>query len=136
VRQTRQAIRRARRARPDARLLVTGCAAEIEREQLAAMPEVDGLVANARKLDARAWNAPARPAPIPPQHTRAFIAVQNGCDHACTFCVIPQGRGASRSLSVAAVLREIERHLEQGADRLAFGNVQAAPKGYDFRCHA
>ena len=58
VRQTRQAIRRARRARPDARLLVTGCAAEVEREALAAMPEVDGLVANAAKLDPRAWNMP------------------------------------------------------------------------------
>ena len=131
VRQTRQAIRRARRARPDARLLVTGCAAEIEREQLAAMPEVDGLVANARKLDARAWNAPARPAPIPPQHTRAFIAVQNGCDHACTFCVIPQGRGASRSLSVAAVLREIERHLEQGAAEVVLTGVDVTSWGHD-----
>ena len=71
VRQTRQAIRRARRARPDARLLVTGCAAEIEREQLAAMPEVDGLVANAAKLDARAWNVPARPAPVAARGTPA-----------------------------------------------------------------
>jgi threonylcarbamoyladenosine tRNA methylthiotransferase MtaB len=58
LRQTRQAIRRARRNRPDARLLVTGCAAEIEREAIAAMPEVDGLIANAEKLDARAWNVP------------------------------------------------------------------------------
>jgi threonylcarbamoyladenosine tRNA methylthiotransferase MtaB len=89
VRQTRQAIRKARRARPDARLLVTGCAAEIERDQFAAMPEVDGLVANARKLDPRAWNVAAVPSPAPTTHTRAFVAVQNGCDHACTFCVIP-----------------------------------------------
>ncbi|MGB3711894.1 MAG: tRNA (N(6)-L-threonylcarbamoyladenosine(37)-C(2))-methylthiotransferase MtaB, partial [Erythrobacter sp.] len=58
VRQTRQAIRRARRERPDARLIVTGCAAEIEREAIAAMPEVDGIVANAEKLDPRRWNAP------------------------------------------------------------------------------
>ena len=65
VRQTRQAIRKARRARPDARLLVTGCAADIERDQLAAMPEVDGLVPNARKLDARAWNVPTPSAPTP-----------------------------------------------------------------------
>lgn len=112
VRQTRQAIRRARRANPDARLLVTGCAADIEREQLAAMPEIDGLIANASKLDARAWNVPARPAPLPLARTRAFIAVQNGCDHACTFCVIPQGRGKSRSLSVDQVLRDVERHLD------------------------
>jgi threonylcarbamoyladenosine tRNA methylthiotransferase MtaB len=75
VRQTRQAIRKARRLHPEARLLVTGCAAEVEREQLAAMPEVAGLIANARKLDPRAWNVPARSAPVPPRHTRAFVAV-------------------------------------------------------------
>ncbi|MEM6907795.1 MAG: tRNA (N(6)-L-threonylcarbamoyladenosine(37)-C(2))-methylthiotransferase MtaB, partial [Pseudomonadota bacterium] len=63
VRQTRQAIRKARRARPDARLLVTGCAADIERDELAAMPEVDGLIANTRKLDPRAWNVPIAQAP-------------------------------------------------------------------------
>jgi threonylcarbamoyladenosine tRNA methylthiotransferase MtaB len=105
VRQTRQAIRRARRERPDARLLVTGCAAEVEREALAAMPEVDGLIANVSKLDPRAWNVAPSAQPVR-QHTRAFIAVQNGCDHACTFCVIPQGRGPSRSLTVTAVLSE------------------------------
>jgi threonylcarbamoyladenosine tRNA methylthiotransferase MtaB len=109
VRQTRQAIRQARRRRPDARLLVTGCAAEVERAQLSAMPEVDGLIANAAKLDARAWNVAERFEPASQTHTRAFIAVQNGCDHACTFCVIPQGRGPSRSLPVAQVLRAIER---------------------------
>ena len=131
VRQTRQAIRKARRARPDARLLVTGCAAEIEREQLAAMPEVDGLVRNAHKLDARAWNVPARPAPVPPTHTRAFVAVQNGCDHACTFCVIPQGRGASRSLPVAEVLREVELHLGQGAREAVLTGVDVTSWGHD-----
>jgi threonylcarbamoyladenosine tRNA methylthiotransferase MtaB len=131
VRQTRQAIRKARRARPDARLLVTGCAADIEREQLAAMPEIDGLVPNARKLDARAWNVPARPAPVPPAHTRAFVAVQNGCDHACTFCVIPQGRGPSRSLTVTQVLREIELHLEQGAPEVVLTGVDVTSWGHD-----
>jgi hypothetical protein len=75
VRQTRQAIRKARRARPDARLLVTGCAAEIERDQFAAMPEVDGLVANARKLDARAWNVP----PAPRRSRRATPARSSRC---------------------------------------------------------
>ncbi|MES2698241.1 MAG: MiaB/RimO family radical SAM methylthiotransferase [Pseudomonadota bacterium] len=109
VRQTRQAIRQARRRRPDARLLVTGCAAEVEREALSAMPEVDGLIANAAKLDARAWNVAERFEPASHTHTRAFIAVQNGCDHACTFCIIPQGRGPSRSLPVPQVLRAIER---------------------------
>ena len=131
VRQTRQAIRRARKARPGARLLVTGCAAEVEREALAAMPEVDGLIANTAKLDPRVWNvAPARLA-VPAAHTRAFIAVQNGCDHACTFCVIPQGRGPSRSLSVAAVCREIERHLDSGAKEVVLTGVDLTSWGHD-----
>ena len=156
VRQTRQAIRKARRARPDARLLVTGCAAEIERDQLAAMPEVDGLVANAAKLDARSYNvsnavspcegrdlgrpraAPEGLRPLPAQgliqnfkHTRAFVAVQNGCDHACTFCVIPQGRGGSRSLPVGDVLREVGRHLEQGAPEVVLTGVDVTGWGHD-----
>jgi threonylcarbamoyladenosine tRNA methylthiotransferase MtaB len=131
VRQTRQAIRKARRARPDARLLVTGCAAEIEREALAAMPEVDGLIANASKLDPRAWNVPVARAPIAPSRTRAFIAVQNGCDHACTFCVIPQGRGASRSLPIAQVLREVEQHLELGAKEIVLTGVDLTSWGQD-----
>jgi len=131
VRQTRQAIRKARKARPDARLLVTGCAAEIERAALAAMPEVDGLIANAAKLDPRAWNVAPLADPDQRQHTRAFIAVQNGCDHACTFCVIPQGRGASRSLSVAQVLREVESHLARGAREVVLTGVDLASWGTD-----
>lgn len=135
VRQTRQAIRRARRSRPGARLLVTGCAADIEREQLLAMPEVDGLIANTAKLDARAWNAaPADHTPassIAPIHTRAFIAVQNGCDHACTFCIIPQGRGPSRSLTVAQVLHEVERDLARGAAEVVLTGVDVTSWGHD-----
>jgi len=131
VRQTRQAIRRARRDRPNARLLVTGCAADIEREQLSAMPEIDGLVPNTQKLDARAWNVPERDAPAPPKHTRAFIAVQNGCDHACTFCVIPQGRGPSRSLTVTQVLRAVESHLSQGAPEVILTGVDVTSWGHD-----
>ena len=131
VRQTRQAIRRARRARPDARLLVTGCAAEVEREAIAAMPEVDGLVPNAAKLDARSWNVPPVSAHVEPLHSRGFIAVQNGCDHACTFCVIPQGRGASRSLVVAEVLREVERDLARGAAEIVLTGVDLTSWGHD-----
>jgi threonylcarbamoyladenosine tRNA methylthiotransferase MtaB len=114
VRQTRQAIRRARRMRPDARLMVTGCAVEVEREAIGALG-VDGMIANADKLDARAWNVPAAPLVVPSGlHTRAFVAVQNGCDHACTFCIIPAGRGPSRSRSVAEVVAEIRAHVAQG----------------------
>lgn len=129
VRQTRQAIRRARKARPDARLLVTGCAAEVERAALSAMPEVDGLVANSAKLDPRAYNVPL---PVlgtdglgvrGGSHTRAFVQVQNGCDHACTFCVIPQGRGPSRSRLVPEVLADIARHLDSGAREVVLTGV-------------
>jgi threonylcarbamoyladenosine tRNA methylthiotransferase MtaB len=131
VRQTRQAIRRARKARPDARLLVTGCAADIEREQLAEMPEVDGLIANEAKLDPRAWNVPVEAPPLPPTRTRAFVAVQNGCDHACTFCVIPQGRGKSRSLGISDVLREVEEHLAQGAKEVVLTGVDLTSWGQE-----
>ncbi|WP_309623878.1 MiaB/RimO family radical SAM methylthiotransferase [Novosphingobium sp.] len=131
VRQTRQAIRRARKARPAARLIVTGCAAEVERDMLAAMPEVDGLIANTAKLDPRAWNVPALRTPGTATHTRAFVTVQNGCDHACTFCVIPQGRGASRSLSVAEVVREIGHHLAAGAKEVVLSGVDLTSWGTD-----
>lgn len=132
VRQTRRAIRRARKERPTARLLVTGCAAEVEREAIAAMPEVDGLIANAVKLDPRAWNVPAavqREASA--RHTRAFVQVQNGCDHACTFCVIPQGRGPSRSRTANSVIAEIERHLAQGVREIVLTGVDLTDWGAD-----
>jgi threonylcarbamoyladenosine tRNA methylthiotransferase MtaB len=131
VRQTRQAIRRARKARPEARLLVTGCAAEIERDMISAMPEVDGLIANTAKLDPRAWNVPALRAPGTATHTRAFVTVQNGCDHACTFCVIPLGRGVSRSLTIAGVVREIEQHLAAGAKEVVLSGVDLTSWGAD-----
>lgn len=156
VRQTRQAIRRARKRRPDARLLVTGCAAEIERERLLAMPEVDGLVANAAKLDPNLYlrprergdlgplrqdirEGPPRRAGSPPSpgrsgaecHTRAFVQVQNGCDHACTFCVIPQGRGPSRSRGVADVLADVARHLAAGAREVVLTGVDVTSWGAD-----
>lgn len=130
VRQTRQAIRRARRERPEARLLVTGCAAEIERAALSAMPEVDGLIANTAKLDPRAWNVPAKSQEVR-QHTRAFIAVQNGCDHSCTFCVIPQGRGQSRSTPIAEVLHSVERHLALGSKEVVLTGVDLTSWGTD-----
>jgi threonylcarbamoyladenosine tRNA methylthiotransferase MtaB len=131
VRQTRQAIRKARRDSPKARLLVTGCAAEIERDNLAAMPEVDGIIPNGLKLDARIWNAPARREALPSSHTRAFVAIQNGCDHSCTFCIIPQGRGRSRSLPITQVLEEIERHLAHGTREIVLTGVDVTSWGQD-----
>lgn len=131
LRQTRQAIRRARRDHPAARLVVTGCAAEIDRAQIGAMDEVDGLVANAAKLDPRSWNVPIEAPPVAPARTRAFVAVQNGCDHACTFCVIPQGRGMSRSLPVTEVLREVEAHLAAGTKEVVLTGVDLTSWGHD-----
>lgn len=131
LRQTRQAIRRARRDHPTARLVVTGCAAEIDRAEIGAMDEVDALVANAAKLDPRSWNIPAEAPPIAPARTRAFVAVQNGCDHACTFCVIPQGRGASRSLTVPQVLGEVEAHYAAGAQEVVLTGVDLTSWGHD-----
>ena len=132
VRQTRQAIRRARRDHPAARLLVTGCAAEVERAAIAAMPEVDGLIANAAKLDPRAWNVPVNaPALDQTRYSRAFIAVQNGCDHACTFCVIPQGRGPSRSLPLDQVVQLVDRELERGAREVVLTGVDLTSWGHD-----
>jgi threonylcarbamoyladenosine tRNA methylthiotransferase MtaB len=131
VRRTRQAIRRARRERPDARLIVTGCAAETERAELSAMPEVDGIVPNAQKLDARRWNVPLAQMPRPPARTRAFIGVQNGCDHSCTFCSIPAGRGKSRSLTVSEVLRAVEGHLNAGAKEIVLTGVDLTSWGQD-----
>jgi len=132
VRQTRQAIRRARKAHPEARLLVTGCAAEVEREALGAMPEVDGLVANTAKLDPRAWNVPRAAAPRAKRgYTRGFVQVQNGCDHACTFCVIPQGRGPSRSQAIEDVLRDVAVHVDAGVAEVVLTGVDLTSWGSD-----
>lgn len=131
VRQTRQAIRRIRRQRPDARLIVTGCAAETERQALGAMPEVDGLIANHAKLDPRAWNIAGEQQAARSSHTRAFIAVQNGCDHFCTFCIIPKGRGASRSLTVAEALAEVERHMAGQPGEIVLTGVDLTSWGQD-----
>ena len=132
VRQTRQAIRRARRERPEARLLVTGCAAEVERESLAAMPEVDGFVANAAKLDPRAWQVPpGKTEAATSLHTRAFVAVQNGCDHDCTFCIIPQGRGPSRSHLPVDVIAEVTRHCDAGVREVVLTGVDLTSWGAD-----
>ena len=132
MRHTRRAIRRARRDHPHARLLVTGCAAETERDALLAMPEVDELIPNARKLLPASYSlkAPADAVPTPTR-TRAFVAIQNGCDHACTFCIIPQGRGPSRSLPVAAILHEIEAHLTRGAAEIVLTGVDVTAWGAD-----
>lgn len=143
VKQTRQAIRRARRERPGAELVVTGCAAQIDPQAFAAMPEVDRVIGNAEKLLPEAWASEAKVqvqdilavretaphlAASFSTHARAFVEVQNGCDHRCTFCTIPFGRGNSRSVPAGAVIERIamlaEAHGEvvlTGVDLTSYG---------------
>ena len=132
VRQSRRAVRRLRRDHPDARLVVTGCAATIEPEAFAAMREVDAVVPNAAKLAPRSWQAIAAPSSTASaHHTRAFVPVQNGCDHACTFCIIPSGRGASVSSPIADVLQRIAAHLDHGVNEVVLTGVDVTGWGAD-----
>jgi threonylcarbamoyladenosine tRNA methylthiotransferase MtaB len=129
VRQAKQSIRRLKRERPEVRIVVTGCAAQIEPDLFAAMPEVDRVVGNEEKLDARLWQTKEKIAvgdimaarTMRPQtidsidgRARAFVQVQNGCDHRCTFCIIPYGRGNSRSLAASDVVAQVRRLVANG----------------------
>ena len=153
-RQARQAIRRARREHPEAPLIVTGCAAQTEAEAFARMPETDAVLGNVEKLKPESWAAVSgitggggadkpvlvsdimerrelKPPRIPgmSERTRAFVQIQTGCDHRCTFCIIPYGRGNARSLpaeDVVAQVRELRRagHREvvlTGVDLTSWG---------------
>lgn len=146
VRQARQAIRKARREDPNARLIVTGCAAQIEPAKFAAMPEVDLVLGNAQKAKSGALmgnervNAPdifterfalAAASRGPAERARAFVAVQNGCDHRCTFCVIPFGRGNSRSVPPAEVVAQVTRLAEAGCREVVLTGVDVTSWGAD-----
>jgi len=131
VRQSRRAVRRARRDHPDARLVVTGCAATIEPDAFAAMDEVDAVVPNPAKLAPQSWRAPAAPSTASAHHTRAFVPVQNGCDHACTFCIIPAGRGPSVSSPIADVLHRVGAHLDHGINEVVLTGVDVTGWGAD-----
>jgi threonylcarbamoyladenosine tRNA methylthiotransferase MtaB len=127
VSQVRQAIRKARRAHPSARIVVTGCAAQTEAETFADMPEVDHVLGNEEKLDRDIWRGlrPEKKIAVgdimtvkaaPPRmidgiegHARAMVQVQNGCDHRCTFCIIPYGRGNSRPVPMDDVVAQVRR---------------------------
>jgi threonylcarbamoyladenosine tRNA methylthiotransferase MtaB len=124
VRQTRQAIRRARRRRPDARILVTGCAAELDAGSFEAMPEVARVVGNARKLNSLAASDVMPPAPSGLLHkVKSFVAVQTGCDHRCTFCSIWQARGPSVSLPFEAIRDAVVREIDRGAKEIVLTGV-------------
>ena len=148
VRQARQSIRRAQSQRPDAQIVVTGCAAETARDVLGNIGERVKFLGNAHKTDAQAWQAlrsgqaPSTDimrsrnivridAGVASQHTRAFLAVQNGCDHRCTFCIIPFGRGPSRSLPVADVVAHAQTLVARGHQDIALTGVDLASWGDD-----
>lgn len=151
VRQAMQAIRRARRENPAARIVVTGCAAQVEPERFADMPEVDHVLGNADKTIAGAWTELAVPGSprmqvadiMPARETaghlaagygtrsRAFLQVQTGCDHRCTFCIIPFGRGPSRSVPSGAVVAEVRRLVEAGYAEVVLTGVDITSYGSD-----
>ncbi len=151
ARQARQAIRKARRENPQARIVVTGCAAQIDPQGFAAMPEVDQVLGNEEKLKAEtfarlAGGAAARvevgdimavreAAPHPAGgfagRARAFLEIQQGCDHRCTFCVIPYGRGNSRSVALGRILEQARRLVEAGVREIVLTGVDIGGYGAD-----
>ena len=122
VRQTRQAVRRAHRERPSAKILVTGCAAELDSRSFALMPGVSRVVGNAAKLKSFAASDAMAPAGFQ-GHVRSFVAVQTGCDHRCTFCSIWQARGPSRSLPFELIRDALSREIERGAKEIVLTGV-------------
>ena len=151
VRQTRQAIRRARRENPDARIIVTGCAAQIAPETFAAMPEVDHVIGNDDKTRASTFAALGAGAGeriivndiMAVRETahhlvagfgsraRAYVQVQNGCDHRCTFCIIPYGRGPSRSVPAGVAVDQVRRLVEGGYREIVLTGVDITAYGAD-----
>ena len=145
-RQARQAIRRTARERPDARIVVTGCAAQIDPDAWAALPGVDRVLGNADKLRPESW-APDAPSAVSDimaaretaahlvtefaGRARAFVQVQQGCDHRCTFCIIPFGRGPNRSVPIGAVVAQVRALVEAGYQEVVLTGVDIASYGAD-----
>ncbi|MFO0985961.1 MAG: tRNA (N(6)-L-threonylcarbamoyladenosine(37)-C(2))-methylthiotransferase MtaB [Alphaproteobacteria bacterium] len=156
-RQARQAIRKARRARPDAKLIVTGCAAQIAPEKWSAMAEVDGVIGNTEKLEAQSYS-PAAVQGVDDSYgherirvndifaaretashlvggfegrARAFVQVQNGCDHRCTFCIIPYGRGNSRSVPLGPIVEQVRALVAGGYAEIVLTGVDITAYGAD-----
>ena len=149
TRQARQAIRKAHKQSPDTQIIVTGCAAQTDPDMFANMPEVSRVLGNEEKLQFASWlpgsNRPrvdvsdimkvkeTRPPMIEALtgRTRAFVQVQNGCDHRCTFCVIPYGRGNSRSVSIADVVEQVRRLVASGHAEVVLSGVDLTSWGAD-----
>lgn len=148
-RQARQAIRKARRDNPNARIIVTGCAAQVSTAKFAEMPEIDRIIGNDLKLKPEAWGVTPDEARVEvndimqvretAQHliegfdgrARAFVQVQQGCDHRCTFCIIPYGRGNSRSVPAGAVVEQVRKLVENGYAEVVLTGVDVTSYGHD-----
>ena len=133
-RQARQMVRRLRRENPSATIVATGCASEIDRQAWAAMPEIDRIVANALKTRRETWTtAPAAPQPVSPAtKARTPVEIQNGCDHHCTFCIIPRGRGPSRSRPAEDVVNDVREIVSSGCNEVVLTGVDITAWGQDF----
>jgi threonylcarbamoyladenosine tRNA methylthiotransferase MtaB len=154
VRKARQEIRRLRRAHPEARLVVTGCAAQTEPETFRAMPEVDLVIGNAEKMRPETWRGLAADFIGETEkvqvddimsvtetaghlidgfgtRSRAYVQVQNGCDHRCTFCIIPYGRGNSRSVPAGVAVEQIKRLRDRGYNEVVLTGVDLTSWGAD-----
>jgi threonylcarbamoyladenosine tRNA methylthiotransferase MtaB len=151
VRQAAQTVRRLRRERPEARIIVTGCAAQIEPERFAEMPEVDHVIGNAEKMQAVTFAglsiADGERVQVNDimgvrdtalhmidgfgSRTRAYVQIQNGCDHRCTFCVIPYGRGPSRSVAAGGVVAQVRTLVENGYAEIVLTGVDITSYGRD-----
>lgn len=154
VRKSRQEIRRLRRENPDARIIVTGCAAQTEPETFAAMGEVDSVIGNTEKMQPETWRGMAADFIGQTEkvqvddimsvtetaghlidgfgtRSRAYVQVQNGCDHRCTFCIIPYGRGNSRSVPAGVVVDQIKRLVDRGYNEVVLTGVDLTSWGAD-----
>ena len=145
-RQARQAIRRAHRERPEARIVVTGCAAQIHPEAWAGLPGVHRVLGNIEKLRPESWQADAGSAVSDIMaatetaahlvtefagRARAFVQVQQGCDHRCTFCIIPFGRGPSRSVPIGAIVEQVRLLVASGYNEVVLTGVDITSYGPD-----
>ncbi len=156
VRQSKQQIRRMRRENPEARIIVTGCAAQTEPETYSSMPEVDLVLGNLEKMQAKTWTGLAKGPDFIGEtekvqvddimavtetaghlidgfgtRSRAYVQVQNGCDHRCTFCIIPFGRGNSRSVPAGVVVDQIKRLVDVGYNEVVLTGVDITSWGAD-----
>ncbi|WP_422048384.1 tRNA (N(6)-L-threonylcarbamoyladenosine(37)-C(2))-methylthiotransferase MtaB [Shimia sp.] len=154
VRKSRQEIRRLRRENPDAQIIVTGCAAQTEPETFAAMGEVDKVIGNTEKMNPATWQGMAADFIGETEkvqvddimsvtetaghlidgfgtRSRAYVQVQNGCDHRCTFCIIPYGRGNSRSVPAGVVVDQIKRLVDKGFNEVVLTGVDLTSWGAD-----